>query len=62
MYFTGGLRFNGRGANSGFRLIYAYFKDEPKIIFVELYHKNDKENEDRQRILNNFIGIGDLGG
>lgn len=25
-----------------------------KIIFVELYHKNDKENEDKQRILNNF--------
>ena len=46
--------FKGRGANSGFRLIYAYFKEEARIIFVELYHKNDKENEDRQRILNNF--------
>ena len=44
----------GRGVNSGLRLIYAYFKDPEKIIFVELYHKNDKENEDRQRILNNF--------
>jgi len=46
--------FKGRGVNSGFRLIYAYFQEEQKIIFVELYHKNDKENEDRQRILDNF--------
>ena len=44
----------GCGVNSGLRLIYAYFKDQEKIIFVELYHKNDKENEDKQRILNNF--------
>ena len=46
--------FKGRGRNSGFRLIYAYFKEQEKIVLVELYHKNDKENEDRQRILNNF--------
>ena len=44
----------GRGVNSGLRLIYAYFKEQEKIIFVELYHKNDKDNEDKQRILNNF--------
>jgi len=44
----------GRGVNSGFRLIYAHFEEEQRIIFIELYHKNDKENEDRQRILNNF--------
>ncbi|HET9571283.1 MAG TPA: hypothetical protein VFP20_07755 [Bacteroidales bacterium] len=44
----------GRGVNSGLRLVYAYFKDQEKIIFVELYHKNDKENEDRQRILDHF--------
>ena len=44
----------GRGVNSGLRLIYAHFQEEEKIIFVELYHKNDKENEDKQRILNNF--------
>jgi hypothetical protein len=46
--------FKGRGSNSGLRLVYAYFKDIPKIVLVELYHKNDKENEDRRRILNNF--------
>jgi mRNA-degrading endonuclease YafQ of YafQ-DinJ toxin-antitoxin module len=44
----------GRGVNSGLRLIYAYFKEDEKIVFIELYHKNDKENEDKQRILNNF--------
>ncbi len=44
----------GRGVNSGFRLIYAYLPDEQKITFIELYHKNDKENEDKERIINNF--------
>lgn len=44
----------GRGVNSGFRLIYAHFPVEEKITFIELYHKNDKENEDRKRITDNF--------
>ncbi len=45
----------GRGRNSGLRLVYAYFRDEQKLVFIELYHKNVKENEDRQRILKHFI-------
>ena len=44
----------GRGINSGLRLIYAHFPDEQKITFIELYHKNEKENEDKSRILENF--------
>ena len=44
----------GRGVNSGLRLIYAHFALEQKITFIELYHKNDKENEDKERILRNF--------
>ena len=44
----------GRGVNSGLRLVYAYFKKQEKVIFIELFHKNDKENEDKQRILKNF--------
>jgi mRNA-degrading endonuclease YafQ of YafQ-DinJ toxin-antitoxin module len=44
----------GKGVNSGLRLIYAYFQNENKIILIELYHKNDKENEDRKRIEENF--------
>jgi mRNA-degrading endonuclease RelE of RelBE toxin-antitoxin system len=44
----------GRGVNSGLRLIYAHFPTEEKMVFVELYHKNNKENEDRGRIIANF--------
>jgi mRNA-degrading endonuclease RelE of RelBE toxin-antitoxin system len=44
----------GRGINSGLRLIYAHFPEESKIVFVEIYHKNAKENEDRKRIFLNF--------
>src|SRR5690606_4590459 len=44
----------GRGVNSGLRLIYAHFLVEQKITFIELYHKRDKECEDRNRILENF--------
>ncbi len=44
----------GRGVNSGLRLIYAYFPNEQKITFIELYHKNEKENEDKKRITDNF--------
>ena len=44
----------GRGVNTGLRLVYAYFEEEQRIVFVELYHKNNKDNEDRNRILNYF--------
>jgi hypothetical protein len=44
----------GRGVNSGLRLIYAHSPLEDKMVFVELYHKNNKENEDCGRILANF--------
>ena len=44
----------GKGVNTGLRIIYAHIEDEQRIVFVELYHKNSKENEDRDRILNNF--------
>ena len=44
----------GRGANSGLRLIYAYFRDESRIVLVELYHKNNKPGEDRDRIKKYF--------
>jgi mRNA-degrading endonuclease YafQ of YafQ-DinJ toxin-antitoxin module len=44
----------GRGVNSGLRLVYAWFEQEQKITFVELYHKSDKESEDSERIFENF--------
>lgn len=45
----------GKGVNTGLRLVYAHFAKEEKITFIELYHKNDKENEDRKRIIDNFL-------
>ena len=44
----------GKGVNSGLRLVYAYFPAKQKITFIELYHKNDKDLEDRNRILLHF--------
>jgi len=44
----------GKGVNSGLQLIYAHFEADEKIVLIELYHKKDKENENRERILNNF--------
>ena len=43
-----------RGVSSGLRLIYAYFKNEKRIVFIEIYHKNEKPNEDRVRITKYF--------
>ena len=44
----------GRGVNSGFRLVYAHYENEDRIVLVELYHKTDKEMEDRERIFKYF--------
>jgi len=46
--------FKGRGAMSGFRLIYCFDKELETIILVELYHKNESEIENRDRILQYF--------
>ncbi|MDP3769577.1 MAG: hypothetical protein Q8R40_01390 [bacterium] len=32
------------------RIIYAYFEQNQKIGFIEIYFKGEKENEDRERI------------
>lgn len=44
----------GKGVNSGLRLIYAYSAGEEKITLIEIYHKNEKEKENRDRIQRNF--------
>lgn len=44
----------GRGANSGIRIIYALHAEKQKIVFIEMYFKGDKENEDRSRIVRTF--------
>ena len=41
----------GRGASSGLRLIYAYFRKEDRVELVEIYFKGDKESEDRARLV-----------
>lgn len=44
----------GKGAASGIRIIYAYYKKEDIIEFIEIYYKGDKANEDRNRILKSY--------
>ncbi|MBT3209668.1 MAG: hypothetical protein HOB05_06040 [Bacteroidetes bacterium] len=46
--------FKGKGRNSGFRIVYALYEEEQKIILIEIFHKSNKKNEDRERILRNF--------
>lgn len=35
---------------SSLRVIYAFIEDQKRIEFIEIYPKNKKENEDRERI------------
>jgi len=44
----------GKGSASGIRVIYAYFKDEDCVEFIEIYYKGDKENEDIERISRHY--------
>ena len=44
----------GRGVRSGIRIIYAHNEKEDKVIFIEIYYKDGKKNEDRERILKYF--------
>ena len=44
----------GKGAASGIRIVYGYYGKEDVIEFIEIYYKGDKENEDRQRILQSY--------
>jgi len=40
----------GKGVKSGIRVVYAYFEKEDRIELIEIYHKNQKEIEDKDRI------------
>lgn len=40
----------GKGNRSGIRIIYAFFPDKNCVEFIEIYHKSDKDNEDKDRI------------
>ncbi len=43
----------GKGAQSGIRVIYAYYEEEDWIEFIEIYYKGDQESEDRERVKRN---------
>ncbi len=40
----------GRGAANGIRVIYAYYPEQDKILFIEIYFKADQARENRERI------------
>lgn len=40
----------GKGNRSGMRLIYCYIAAEQKVIFLELYHKSDQADADKDRM------------
>ena len=44
----------GTNSNSGIRITYAYIEEQDRVEFIEMYFKGDKENEDRERIINLF--------
>lgn len=42
--------FPGKGNNTGLRVIYTFFPKLNEVVFLEIYFKGDKENEDRKRM------------
>jgi len=40
----------GRGEQSGLRVIYRWHQISKKVVFIEIYYKGSKENEDKERI------------
>ncbi len=40
----------GKGAKSGIRVIYAFYPNSFRVVFLEMYFKADQENETKQRI------------
>ena len=45
---------SGTGSNSGIRIIYAFFAQENRVQFIEIYYKGDKALEDRARIIKHY--------
>lgn len=41
------------------RIVYCYFEQEQRFEFIELYHKSDKKNENRNRIDNYLESVRD---
>lgn len=45
----------GQGANTGLKIIYAYYPKEERIVFIELFFKGYKNSADLERIIE-YIG------
>ena len=43
--------------NRSLRVVYAYHKDHITFMYIELYAKNDKANEDRERVQKYLDGL-----
>ena len=50
----------GKGSRSGIRVIYAFIEDDCRVVFIEIYRKNQKPNENRERIYRYFTGLEDI--
>ena len=44
----------GKASRTGLRLIYGYYPRKNRIELIEIYYKQDKELEDRERIRKNY--------
>ena len=44
------LSFKNHGSKSPLRIIYAYFANAKKVVFLQLYIKSEHQNEDKNRI------------
>ena len=43
------MALKGKGVHSGIRIIYAYHHKTSTVVFIEIYYKGDKANENRAR-------------
>jgi len=48
------MSLRGRGNQTGIRIIYVYHEESQTVTFIEIYHKNTKANEDKERLDNFF--------
>ncbi|MDR0800260.1 MAG: hypothetical protein LBN01_01845 [Endomicrobium sp.] len=48
----------GKGVQSGLRVIYVFKRKENSVTFIEMYYKQDQENEDKNRLSDFIKNIG----
>lgn len=45
----------GKGVRSGIRVIYAYFPEQSKIVFIEIYFKQKHTTSESKELIENFL-------